>query len=597
MRDNSKIFRTSERAAELLAESARRNAQTPGEDDPLCVARQALDASTRAFDARDYEQADRLAERGIDHLPDDAFDLDYDLAFALHFMRCECACALHTDLEQLDAMCIALWNRAHTRLERTHVTALRVWQLGARGRPTKAIQIGLQAFAEMGFDIRRKPFDDLRAQLWEDIQELVGDRSIEEMVDELPVVLDPDLVGVAELFVAVGYPLWSIDPDRMSALALYMARSTLRDGTTPASGLALAAGGLDIAYRIGDFQRGLKFGRAGVRLAERLDSHVSETRELVDEFIEQSQGQSIAEFQEKRPEVTGRLSQAIEDIKLASISPPLEMPEPAFETFDAPENDTENDTENHGSILDRPSVLVHTADTEPVYSHATHRRDPKDTHVRILSICDLIRGNDDKHRSALDVYRERLMTLMAELEQHRRLIAEGEHEAHYQLAAAEIARVVGELLMAEAHYERASAVAEKLGLFGAQGHANELAGRFYLDRGMRTAARAYLEEAWNCYQNAGMVTKLVFMPGQYPGLLRIHMLNRAESSSDRAGDGEQETRTPKKRRQSRIPQAAHLDVEAIETALTRNNGVRSRAAKELGVSRQALYRRMKQLGM
>jgi DNA-binding NtrC family response regulator len=44
-------------------------------------------------------------------------------------------------------------------------------------------------------------------------------------------------------------------------------------------------------------------------------------------------------------------------------------------------------------------------------------------------------------------------------------------------------------------------------------------------------------------------------------------------------------------------EAAHLDRSAIEQALERASGVVARAARELGLSRQALYRRMEKLGL
>jgi DNA-binding NtrC family response regulator len=44
-------------------------------------------------------------------------------------------------------------------------------------------------------------------------------------------------------------------------------------------------------------------------------------------------------------------------------------------------------------------------------------------------------------------------------------------------------------------------------------------------------------------------------------------------------------------------EAAHLDRAAVEQALARTNGVIARAARELGLSRQALYRRMEKLGL
>ena len=44
-------------------------------------------------------------------------------------------------------------------------------------------------------------------------------------------------------------------------------------------------------------------------------------------------------------------------------------------------------------------------------------------------------------------------------------------------------------------------------------------------------------------------------------------------------------------------EAAHLDRAAVERALERAQGVIAQAARELGLSRQALYRRMEKLGL
>ena len=44
-------------------------------------------------------------------------------------------------------------------------------------------------------------------------------------------------------------------------------------------------------------------------------------------------------------------------------------------------------------------------------------------------------------------------------------------------------------------------------------------------------------------------------------------------------------------------EAANLDRASVEQALERAQGVIARAARELGLSRQALYRRMEKLGL
>ena len=86
------------------------------------------------------------------------------------------------------------------------------------------------------------------------------------------------------------------------------------------------------------------------------------------------------------------------------------------------------------------------------------------------------------------------------------------------LVSAEIARIEGRELDAERLYEEAIRLAREHGFTQNEGIANEVAGRFYLDRGLETIGHACLRNARSCYLRWGAQGKVKQLDQLYPGL-------------------------------------------------------------------------------
>jgi signal transduction histidine kinase len=86
------------------------------------------------------------------------------------------------------------------------------------------------------------------------------------------------------------------------------------------------------------------------------------------------------------------------------------------------------------------------------------------------------------------------------------------------LVSAEIARIEGRDLDAMRLYEQAIHSTRENGFVHNQGIANQVAGRFYLDRGFETIGRAYLRSARSCYLRWGALGKVKQLDQLHPGL-------------------------------------------------------------------------------
>lgn len=87
------------------------------------------------------------------------------------------------------------------------------------------------------------------------------------------------------------------------------------------------------------------------------------------------------------------------------------------------------------------------------------------------------------------------------------------------LVAAEIARLQSDDLGAMHHYEAAIKSAQEQGFVQYEALANELAAKFYLNRGFEAIARTYFQEARNAYRRWGASSKVCQLESHYPALL------------------------------------------------------------------------------
>ncbi len=95
------------------------------------------------------------------------------------------------------------------------------------------------------------------------------------------------------------------------------------------------------------------------------------------------------------------------------------------------------------------------------------------------------------------------------------------HLHKYYLVEAERHRILGQNDKAGDFYDQAIKLAKKNEYTNEEALANELAARFYLERGKATIARAYLQEAHHCYEKWGALAKIKDLNERYNELLSL----------------------------------------------------------------------------
>ncbi|HUV14539.1 MAG TPA: GAF domain-containing protein, partial [Acidobacteriota bacterium] len=116
-----------------------------------------------------------------------------------------------------------------------------------------------------------------------------------------------------------------------------------------------------------------------------------------------------------------------------------------------------------------------------------------------------------EYLQALEPIRQRMASLF------RRGSINWQHD--YYLIEAETARVLGKFDRALQYYEKAIATARNNRYPNFEALGCELAGRFYLDRGLKGPSEYYLAKAYALYQNWGAILKARDLEHRYPNLL------------------------------------------------------------------------------
>ena len=93
----------------------------------------------------------------------------------------------------------------------------------------------------------------------------------------------------------------------------------------------------------------------------------------------------------------------------------------------------------------------------------------------------------------------------------------------HALVSAELARIEGRDLDAMRLYEDAIRAARENGFVQNEGVANELAGQFYLKRGIEKVAHSYLRDARYCFLRWGALGKVKQLDERYPAIGRANL--------------------------------------------------------------------------
>ena len=569
----------------------------------LEVARLNLRAGLKARAVAARATAERFFTAGMELLPEQHWETCHELSFELHHGMYTCRVLRPDQVEQTLALGEELLAHARTTTQRLRAVALHLMQVAIRGRdPARALKLGVDVLWEVGIDMDPPDPDRAIAEGYAELkQRLAGDRL--DAVRELPQVTDEQILATMEvLHNLFFFPMYIRYREKAPLVALASARLSLEHGNGPSSGSAYATLGLVVAHTFGDARLGYRLGRlaaavgdlqgtrramiraigtgsdwlgetpaetlarsrASIRLArethepfaaaifsssmmlagllagEPLDTLQAEAEPLVT-FIEQELGTSIGP---REIHLTLRYVHALRGRR--PYSSLFDDPEEAAAVEAIMAERNPEALQWYYLVRARLSYLLGTPNQAlEMAERSAALADPRVGHQatyqlsfdRALILAAIHDEADEAQRPEL---RQQVHQCVDQLSKWSEAGIQG-HLGHLQmLAAAEAARIDGDVEGATQAYRRAITRADELDLPQHQALSNELAARFYLSQGLEKVAGVFLRDAHYCYERWGALAKVEQLAERYPELrLEVPIQPASYTATDSTTTGSQ----------------------------------------------------------
>ncbi|WP_437332316.1 AAA family ATPase [Sorangium sp. So ce394] len=226
-----------------------------------------LRAGRRAEAAAAHETAASLFAAGTALLPEERWETHYELAYDLGLERARAAYVTGS-FDEAERLLAELTERARSRAERAAVVELAVTLNATRGRPARAVEIGLSCLRAWDIEVSLPVTDAQAEEETEAVWQLLGDRRIEGLLD-LPSMTHPEIKVAMGVLRGVIIPAFFVDQNLHYLLVVRMVKLSLRHGNAETSAQAYAAFARVLAPRFGRYEEAYLFGKLAYDLADR----------------------------------------------------------------------------------------------------------------------------------------------------------------------------------------------------------------------------------------------------------------------------------------------------------------------------------------
>jgi PAS domain S-box-containing protein len=544
------------------------------------VAELNLVAGRRAKTSSAYASALSYLAAGRALLPEESWDHDYDLIFAIEYLMAECE-FLTAQLLAAEGRLAMLAQRARSRHDVAEVAGLRLRVYTALDRSDSGVEVSIEFLRSQGMDWSPHPSVDEVQREYARIWSQIGSRQIEDLID-LPMIVDPDVLDILEVLGEFMTPALFSDENLSSLVICRMVNLSLEHGNSDVSCFAYVWLAVIAGPRFDNYNAGLRFGQLGYDLVEKRGlkrfqartymsfgdivfpwaKHVRAGRDLVrrafdaaseigdvtyagfcrDHLIKNmlAAGDQLAEVQREAEEGLQfaqkvRFGLVIDHIKAQlGLVRSLRGLTRKFGSFD----DDQFDELGFELYLGSNPALAELECWYWVrklqarffagdYASAIHASlnaqrqlwtSPSQFETAELCFYGALSHAASWNYAPPEKRRDHLDALTS----HRRqLELWAEHcpenfENRAALVAAEIARIDGRELDAERLYEHAIRSARANGFVHNEALANELAARFYAARGFDKIEHAYMRDGRSCYLRWGADGKVQQLDSLYP---------------------------------------------------------------------------------
>jgi predicted ATPase/C4-dicarboxylate-specific signal transduction histidine kinase/tRNA A-37 threonylcarbamoyl transferase component Bud32 len=556
------------------------------------LARLNLIAGRKAKASTAYAGAQKYLTVGLELLPADSWQTQYELTLALSESATEVA-YLNGNFEQMDKWAEVVLQQAKTLNDKVKVYEVKIQTSMAQAKQLEAVKIGLQVLELMGVSLPESPApSDIQQALSETTAALNG-KSMDDLLN-LPLMTEPDKLATMRILSRMGSPTYQAAPALFPLIVLSQVNLAIEYGNSIISPYGYVCYGVILNGVLLEIDAAYQFGELALSLVEKLNAlelkteihfiagsctvhgkvHARKTLPLLFEGYQSGLenghleyggyaamqkcqhsyfiGQELTELEREMATISNALDQLKQENALSwnqifqqgvlnllksSENPCCLLGESYNEKKSLPILQEANDrTGLHYFYLNKLILCYLFAEYPQALENATQAQDYLNGVTGFL-VVPVFHFYDSLVRLAvysLTPNSEQECLLKVQANQEKMKIwahhAPMNHLHKFYLVEAERHRVLGEKLEAIEMYDRAISVAKENGYLNEEALAHELAAKFYLTWGKEKIAQVYLTDAYYCYARWGAKAKLDDLEQRYPQLL-APIFNQKTSSN------------------------------------------------------------------
>ena len=229
-----------------------------------------LKAGVKASDSTAYHAAVEYLEAGIGHLPEDAWQSEYTLAYALHTRLMECE-YLDRSFDEAQQTFEIIREHAANRLDKARAYTIMVELYTTIRAPGDAIRLGLEGLTLFGWKLSlgmgraRVTLELIKAMRRLKKIGLEGMLKLDRMQDEEQLVLH-------DLLRAIATPAFYASHNLFAFIALKGVNDSMRYGHTPHSASAFMCLATIVGNVLGNYALAFRIGEAALKLNDILNN-------------------------------------------------------------------------------------------------------------------------------------------------------------------------------------------------------------------------------------------------------------------------------------------------------------------------------------
>ncbi|TVQ09603.1 MAG: response regulator [Leptolyngbya sp. DLM2.Bin27] len=227
-------------------------------------------ASHKAKAAAAYDSALRYARVGLDLLPDDSWQQQYNLTLALHEVAAEAA-YLNGDFEQMETWAAAALEQTRAPVHTMKIYEVKIQACMAQVKQLEAVQIGLQALALLGVNLPATPSgEDIQRTLERTAAHLAG-KHPDDLLN-LPPMTAPEQLAAVRMLTSLGSPCYQAAPSLFPLVICEQVNLSVTSGSSPFAAYSYACYGVILNGILQEIEAAYQFGTLARRMVDRFNA-------------------------------------------------------------------------------------------------------------------------------------------------------------------------------------------------------------------------------------------------------------------------------------------------------------------------------------